>query len=207
MNWIIYVLKHPRTKEIRYVGWTMRRAARRLTEHINKSLHQPRTHKDRWICSLFCLGLRPLLEVIEVGTGDGWAEAERRWIASHRAKGHRLVNDTVGGDGIPVWGTPEERSAVAKKREAAKTFEVRSSTRKKAQAGITPARRSEISRNRWARFSKQQRSEIATKREAAKTPEQRSASAKKGKANTTPEENSASQKKRLATRRLNMKSP
>jgi hypothetical protein len=122
------------------------------------------------------------MEVIESGTGDAWKDAECRWIAHFRANGAKLVNGTDGGDGIIGWGTPEQRSAVARKNAAAKTPEERSERARKREAAMNPEQRSERSRKAAAKKTPEARSERARKREAAKTPEQRSAKARKGAA-------------------------
>jgi hypothetical protein len=83
--------------------------------------------------SLVSIGLHPLLEIIESGSGDGWANAERRWIAFYRASGARLVNGTDGVEGAPGRGTPEQRSSCSfesKREPVTRTAERR---RKKSQ--------------------------------------------------------------------------
>ena len=106
MKWVIYVLKHPRTDEVRYVGWTKQGVDKRLREHIREAVRGQRTHRHRWLLSLVSIGLEPAFEVIEHGTGDGWSEAERRWIAFYRSYGARLVNGTDGGEGVSYWAPP-----------------------------------------------------------------------------------------------------
>jgi len=103
-RWIIYALKNPRTGEVRYIGWTSRSVKLRLKAHIDSALAAGRvrgSHKNRWVLSLLSIGLRPELEVIETGTGDGWAEAERRWIATYRERNANLLNRSDGGEGNP----------------------------------------------------------------------------------------------------------
>lgn len=109
MKWVIYTLTNPRTNEVRYVGWTSKTPARRLNTHIQAAVSKPAaTHRARWILSLLSIGIRPVMTVIESGEGDGWREAERRWIAFFREEGARLVNGTDGGDGTPgLKQTPE----------------------------------------------------------------------------------------------------
>ena len=126
-SWVIYVLKNPRTLEIRYVGWTRKKPGDRLKTHVWDSVRHPhQTYRQAWIMSLVSIGLTPIIEVIESGTGEGWGEAERKWIARYRAQGARLVNGTDGGDGVPGWGTPEQRSAIRKAVHAQRTPEERS---------------------------------------------------------------------------------
>ncbi len=149
VNWSIYTLKHPRTNEIRYIGWTNTPVATRLRNHVMESVKSQNTHKQRWVFSLVKIGLHPAIEVIESGSGDGWAAAERRWIAFHRANGTRLVNGTDGGDGSPGWGTPELRRARSLKSNASQTPEQRSARSKKAHASQTPEERSARQVKAW----------------------------------------------------------
>jgi hypothetical protein len=46
MNWVIYVLKHPRTQEARYVGWTSRRPEKRLQCHITETVTSQSAEKS-----------------------------------------------------------------------------------------------------------------------------------------------------------------
>ncbi len=65
----IYVLKHPDTLEIRYVG--------------------------NWILSILKEGKRPIIELLETCQSDNWQEREQYWIS----KFPNLINLTAGGDG------------------------------------------------------------------------------------------------------------
>ena len=195
-QWIIYTLKCPRTNTVRYVGWTLQRAEVWLHKHISEvTTHPPRTHKAKWFLSLVSIGILPVIEIIETGYGNGWGEAERRWIAFFKNQGVRLVNGTDGGEGSPNRGTPEYRTAIRKKqistmtktqrRMAAQlaaitrlsrmTPEQLSEKSLKSQATISPERRSEIAKKRWANKTGYERSKGAIKREITRTPESRAA--------------------------------
>lgn len=217
LNWVIYVLKCPRTRQVRYVGFTSKALEARLGEHIRAAARRPhQDHKHQWIASLFSIGLIPDIEAIATGSGDGWAEAERHWIAAHRAQGARLVNGTDGGEGVIGWGTPEQRSAAAKKRQDTLGPERRSASARKAiatrtpaqcsdaarkfQAAKTPAQRSAARRKGHLTMGQERSSEAARKRWAAKTPEQRSEVRKKGWAALSPEQRTAQAIKGHATR-------
>lgn len=100
--WEVYGLSDPRTGKLRYVGVTFR-GRRRLNEHLSRAVTgRGRTHRDCWLRSLLRLGLRPVLSVLEAGSGEGWQERERYWIALHRPAGD-LVNHTDGGEGTPGY--------------------------------------------------------------------------------------------------------
>jgi hypothetical protein len=180
ITWVIYVLKNPRTNEIRYVGWTSVRPQRRLTVHIHEAVYKPRkNYRDRWISSLVSTGLKPLMEIVESGIGDGYNEAERRWIAHYRINGARLVNATEGGEGClgriasaatreKLKASPEKRAkmSVSQKARAKPSAETRaniSAGQRKRLAAMTPEELSARSRN------------AALKYWAKKTPEERSA--------------------------------
>jgi len=126
------------------VGFTSQTPESRLRNHISQSLARRETYKERGICSLLSVGLTPLIEVVESGSGDGWEDAERRWIAFYRSRGARLWNTTDGGEGVPGWGTPEQRSA--QKRFATVTAEQRSTSVRKGRENLTPEQRTAISK-------------------------------------------------------------
>lgn len=98
-QWNIYGLIDPRTSEVRYVGWTYD-VRRRFHEHLTGAKRERNTYKAAWVYQLDKLGLTPLCQVLESGTGDGWAAAEKKWIAYYRNAGHKLTNLTDGGEGV-----------------------------------------------------------------------------------------------------------
>jgi hypothetical protein len=188
LTWRIYVLMNPRTRVVRYVGCTTRALQSRLRAHICESMKSQKTHKSRWIMSLLRSGLSPQLEVIETGSGDGWQDAERRWISYYRSIGANLANGTDGGDGTPGWGTPEQRREAARKGAASRSFEERSASARMGQAARTfeakqASRKKaiETSRavgtlamaNKWASMSPEQRSSVNKKTWASTTLKQR----------------------------------
>ena len=106
-----------------------------------------------------------------------------------------LRNLTDGGDGVPNWGTAEQRSEIAKKAQAKLTPQQRSERARKGRATMTPEQRREIRRKGLESTTPEQRSESMRKKAANKTPEQRSESARKHWANKTPEQRSEIAKK------------
>jgi hypothetical protein len=218
MNWIIYVLKHPRTGEVRYVGWTNKKPHVRLNGHLSEATQRGRTHKQRWIRSLVCIGLHPVIEPIESGSGDGWFEAERRWIVFYRANDARLVNATDGGEGVVGWGTFEQRRAVSRvaQKHANMTPELRrvrqiaalarktsaeiSLAAKQGQAGRTPEERRISSRIANSAITPEQRVINGKKANASISPEGRLRAAAQWKVTMTPEKLSERSKKGWAMR-------
>lgn len=99
----IYGLVDPRTKQIRYIGKSIRPKGR-YTDHLND---KSKTHKVHWIQSLLKKGLKPELVILEqLNDDDNWQEYEKNWIKKGKENGWDLVNSTDGGDG--VVNLPEE---------------------------------------------------------------------------------------------------
>ena len=92
----IYVLKHPDTLEVRYVGKTVRSLSKRLGNHIaNAKGNKHNKHLSNWILSLLREGKKPIIETIEECTYDIWQDREMFWISQF----NNLINLTDGGDG------------------------------------------------------------------------------------------------------------
>lgn len=93
----IYILKHPITKEIRYVGKTTNPKTR-LYNHI-KLVNIGKSHCKSWIKSLLVQDLKPELEVIAgINDEEDWREREKYFIKSFTDMGCRLCNHTIGGE-------------------------------------------------------------------------------------------------------------
>ena len=92
----IYVLKHPDTLEIRYVGKTVRSLSKRLGNHIaNAKGNKHNKHLSNWIINILNTGKRPIIELIEECDNSVWEEREKYWISQYT----NLINLTEGGDG------------------------------------------------------------------------------------------------------------
>ena len=92
----IYVLKHPDTLEIRYVGKTVRSLSRRLGNHIaNAKGNKHNMHLANWILSILSESKRPIIELVEECDSTSWQEREKYWISQYP----NLINLTIGGDG------------------------------------------------------------------------------------------------------------
>ena len=92
----IYVLKHPDTLEVKYVGKTVRKLSKRLGNHVaNAKGNKHNKHLSNWILSILKENKRPIIELIEECNHSNWEEREKYWISCYP----NLVNLTQGGDG------------------------------------------------------------------------------------------------------------
>lgn len=74
----IYVIKHPETKEVRYVGKTIQQLKNRLSNHISRSKKYRTAYVNCWIYSLLQQGKTPIIELLE--ETSNWEEREKYWI-------------------------------------------------------------------------------------------------------------------------------
>lgn len=90
MQATIYVLKDPRTSEIRYVGCT-RNIQQRFKAHLNKA-RDLSTEKRKWLTELRELGLKPILEELETIDEQLSIAKEKEYIKKFRLLNYNLVN-------------------------------------------------------------------------------------------------------------------
>ena len=150
-TWFIYGLLEPETRELRYVGWTTN-TKRRLSHHMSHC--DDDSHRSRWIKHLLSRGTRPLMTILESGTGDHYKSAEIAWIWLFRNAGFRLTNMTDGGDGILGYSFSkkhrQQRADLARGRvHSAETREkIGASTRTRVWPEYEIERRREFMRHR-----------------------------------------------------------
>lgn len=105
----IYGLFDPCTRELRYVGKTVKPVRMRTYAHISRARHGEKTHRSAWIRKLLSGGLVPEFDVIEIVLpGCDWEGAESFWIAYYRAIGANLTNQTAGGEGTVGYSPTTE---------------------------------------------------------------------------------------------------
>lgn len=101
----IYVLKHPDTKQIRYVGQTIQKLENRMNTHIYDSLYRNKgkynTRKCNWFKKLFRESKSPIIECIEEVNKSDLDSREIYWIKFYRDSGYDLLNLTDGGFFLP----------------------------------------------------------------------------------------------------------
>ncbi|KKL54801.1 hypothetical protein LCGC14_2261760, partial [marine sediment metagenome] len=106
----IYALIDPFTKEIRYIGKSIK-PKERLINQCNE--YSP-TWRTNWIQSIFKQGKRPEMSILQaLEDNEDWQDAERKWIKKGREMGWRLTNCTDGGDGL-VNPSEEVRQKIIK---------------------------------------------------------------------------------------------
>jgi hypothetical protein len=81
----IYVLRDPITNEIRYVGQTVSNPNYRLLDHC--APYKSKDHRGHWVASLRKRGLRPELDIVDVGMCAELTELERWWFIALREAG------------------------------------------------------------------------------------------------------------------------
>ena len=92
----IYKLIDPRDNAVRYVGVTTRTLQQRLSQHWNEGKNFIGTYKRHWIKQLYEIGLKPIIELIEICDENQWEEREKFWISFFED----LTNHSIGGKGI-----------------------------------------------------------------------------------------------------------
>ena len=98
MKTYIYILRHPETFEIRYVGKT-NNIKRRFAQHKSKKCLEKTGSKKLayWVLKLLSNNLLPIMEIIEE-CDDNWAEREKYWISYY--SNTNLCNLSNGGEGV-----------------------------------------------------------------------------------------------------------
>jgi hypothetical protein len=95
---LIYTLSDPDTKEIRYIGKTIKPLKHRLASHIYTS-KKKNNHRCSWIKSITNKGKKPIINIIDFCEWDKSQKLEEYWISQFKTWGFNLVNSTDGGEG------------------------------------------------------------------------------------------------------------
>lgn len=123
----IYVLKNPETNNIHYVGRSVNPDSR-YRNHIHLALKSKhKNKKDAWICSLLTIGLKPIIEIIDLVENCDAIKREKYWIEKLR-KNNDLKNsrDYIENDYLFSIETRRKMAEAAKRtcnRRGTKTSE------------------------------------------------------------------------------------
>jgi hypothetical protein len=120
----IYSLADPRDGKVRYVGRTVLPLGTRLNGHIfhakdSEEWHVSHNPKEGWVKELYLLGLRPLIEELEVVPSTECNRAEKFWIQYLRFVGCDLLNQ-AGTDKPHYRKTEQYKNACRLRDENAK---------------------------------------------------------------------------------------
>lgn len=95
---IVYMLLDPRSREVRYVGQTVRAPHVRLAQHLRSARDKTSPPVCAWIRGLLNVGSSPECVVIEEFLGSSEMDCgEQFWIEQLRACGAKLLNIAPGG--------------------------------------------------------------------------------------------------------------
>ncbi|MEV8220782.1 NUMOD3 domain-containing DNA-binding protein [Microbacterium sp. NPDC077391] len=117
---VVYAARLYGSGEFRYVGITSRTVEFRRRQHIKAARGGRKTPFYDWLRKMESdedIYFQPV-ELITNGSLEDLGEAEQRWIAKLRRKGHRLLNLTEGGLGPRgyVWTEEQRRAAGERSR-------------------------------------------------------------------------------------------
>lgn len=108
VQYLIYVLKHPVSKEIRYVGYTSKSLKHRLAYHYYDLKKPESSHKKNWLRSL---PKKAIIEQIDACYDLDTVRAKEQFYISMFPN---LVNSTTGGESNKVL-CPEVRKRISDK--------------------------------------------------------------------------------------------
>jgi hypothetical protein len=94
---IIYSLTDPNTKQIRYIGKTVKLLNIRLTDHIY-SIKRETNYRTNWIKSLLNKNQKPIIEELDSCKWNQSQQLEQYWISQFKTWGFDLVNFSDGGE-------------------------------------------------------------------------------------------------------------
>ena len=123
----VYALASSRDGEPRYVGQTRAALERRLSGHLKRA----RTRKNGWLWNWIRKTLKSghQIQIFALQEEAFWNVAEQFWVKELIRRGHKLLNQTPGGDRMGGYrlttGTKAKLRAVAKKQWADPMFRER----------------------------------------------------------------------------------
>ena len=118
IGYIYKLYDSSKTEEVRYVGKTVRKLDKRLTEHLRPAELKEKTHKNDWIKKVIREENKVMIKIIESVNIEDKKELnpyEVFYVKLFRDLGHKLTNATDGGDGGCNMNQ-ETRDKIAKSR-------------------------------------------------------------------------------------------
>ena len=92
----IYSLEYPEGN-IRYIGKTIN-LKNRLSGHYDE-IKYSNTYKSNWLKSLKKIGVKPIMNIIDIVEDINWQFWEKYYISLYRSWGFNLTNLAIGGEG------------------------------------------------------------------------------------------------------------
>lgn len=148
-NYSLYYLKHPTTREIRYVGIT-NNPEKRYSDHRSASKGNKYHHLPiyRWWRKLAKQGLEPAMEILKSGlTKEEAEQAEIETIELYRKYSNRMLNITAGGN-LSRVGVPLSEETKKKLSEANKGKTLSEETKRKVSKAVKDRLSSEEARKK-----------------------------------------------------------
>jgi hypothetical protein len=105
---------------IRYIGKTIKNLSKRFSAHLFEARNGLKNHRCNWIRSVLSRGKWPLIFLIGEVEGDGSKE-EIAWIKYFREENVKLVNGTLGGEGMTGHNPTEEQLQKMSKAQKGRT--------------------------------------------------------------------------------------
>lgn len=124
MDYFIYTLSDPISKEIKYIGKT-KNLKDRLQRHMTPcNLKQTWQSKTKWLKYLKNNGLKPIMEVLDQGDENNIDQLEVYWISQFKEWGFKLKNETIGGVQPTPKGTKLRKRHIEKLKKSIKTKKI-----------------------------------------------------------------------------------
>jgi len=143
---IVYALVDPASREIRYVGQTVRSQAVRLSQHLRAAREKTTPPVNAWMRGLTDAGFKPeMVELESYSSKDEMLCGECFWITQFVGIGAKLLNIAPGGStrkGYRHSAETRERWSRERRGERAGNYGKRRTPEQKAMF-------SEITKQRW----------------------------------------------------------
>lgn len=124
MEYFIYTLSDPISKEIKYIGKT-KNLKDRLQRHMSPcNLKQTWQSKTKWLKYLKNNGLKPIMEVLDQGDENNIDQLEIYWISQFKSWGFKLKNETIGGQIPTPKGSKLKKEHIINLKKSIKTKKI-----------------------------------------------------------------------------------